>query len=151
MWSRAPLAVAIFVSVSTVPLFAGIDDKPVDMQSIQALEARANLAQPREQCFLYAEVVHQLTELSVRQYGSADATQTTDMLKHIQQMAQKIHLSMAENDKRLKGVELLLAHTAFRLNELLHGSSYEDRELVEKTLSDVNHAQNEALMQVLRK
>ena len=152
MRSRAPLAVAVLLSISAIPLCAaGIDDKPVDMQSIQALQARADQAQPREQCFLYAELVHQMTELSVRQYAAGDVEHATDLLMHIQQMAKKIHLSMADNDKRLKNAEILLSHTAFRLKEMLHGSSFEDRPLVEKTLTDVNQAQSEAMMQVFRK
>jgi hypothetical protein len=57
---------------------------------------------------------------------------------------------MAANDKRLKNAEILLRHTAFRLNEMLHGSSFEDRPLVEETLAQVNHAQSEAMMQVFR-
>ena len=66
-------------------------------------------------------------------------------------MAHKIHLSMADNDKRLKNAEILLSHTAFRLKEMLHGSSFEDRPLVEKTLTDVNQARNEAMLPVFRK
>lgn len=151
MRSRVPLAVALFVSVSSIPLCAGVDDKPVDMQTIQALQARADQAQPREQCFLYAELVHQMTELSVRQYAAGDVDHATDLLRHIQELAKKIHLSLADNDKRLKNAEILLNHTAFRLNEMLHGSSFEDRPLVEKTLTDVNQAQNEAMMQVFHK
>jgi hypothetical protein len=152
MRSKVPLAVAVLLTVSTIPLCAaGVDDKPVDMQSIQALETRANQAQPREQCFLYAEVVHQMTELSVRQYAAGDVANATSMLKRIQALAQKIHLSVGGNDKRMKNAEILLRHTAFRLNEMLHGSSFEDRPVVEETLSDVNQAQNEAMMEVFRK
>ncbi len=151
MRSKIPLAVAVLFSVITVPVCAaGIDDKPVNIEGIQALEARAIAAQPREQCFLYAEIVHQMTELSLRQYAAGDVDHATDMLKHVQQMAKKVHLAMAANDKRLKNAEILLNHTAFRLNEMLHGSSYEDRPLVEATLSEINHAQSEAMMQVFR-
>jgi hypothetical protein len=152
MHSKATLTVAVFLIVSTIPLSAaGIDDKPMDMQTIQALQIRAEQAQPREQCFLYAELVHQMTELSVKQYAAGDVEHATGLLKLIQQMAQKIHLSMAVNDKRVKNAEILLNHTAFRLNGMLHGSSFEDRPLVEETLTDVNQAQNEAMMQVFRK
>jgi hypothetical protein len=152
MRSKVHLAVAVLLSVTTVRVCAaGIDDKPMDMQSIQALEARAGAAQPREQCFLYAELVHQMTELSLRQYAAGDVENASSMLKHVQQIAHKIHLSMADNDKRLKNAEILLSHTAFRLKEMLHGSSFEDRPLVEETLTDVNQAQNEAMMQVFRK
>jgi hypothetical protein len=152
MQSNVSLVVAVFLSVFTIPLRAAeSDNRLVDIQTIQALEARADQAQPREQCFLYAELVHQMTELSVKQYAAGDVEQATSMLQHVQQMARKIHLSMADNDKRLKNAEILLSHTAFRLKEMLHGSSFEDRPLVEKTLTDINQAQNEAMMQVFRK
>ncbi len=152
MRSRVRLAVAVLLAAATgSACAAGIDDKPMDMQTIQALEARADQAQPREQCFLYAEVVHQMTELSLRQYAAGDVENANSMLKQIQQFAHKIHLSMADNDKRMKNAEILLRHTAFRLSEMLHGSSFEDRPLVEETLTDVNQAQNEAMMQVFRK
>jgi hypothetical protein len=152
MHSKATLTVAVFLFVSAMPLCAaGIDDKPMDMQTIQALEIRAEQAQPREQCFLYAEIVHQMTEVSVRQYAAGDVEHATGLLKLVQQMAKKIHLSMADNDKRVKNAEILLNHTAFRLNGMLHGSSFEDRPLVEEALTEVNLAQNEAMMQVFRK
>jgi len=127
------------------------DNKPPDLDAIAALEARANQAQPREQTFLYAELVQQMTELSIQQYAAGDGEKATNLLKRIQQIAQKIHLSLTENDKRLKNAEMLLSHTAFRLSEMLHSSSIEDRPLVEQTLSQVTQAQNDTLMQVFRK
>lgn len=146
------IASSLLVALAALPVSAGgIDEKAFDMQSIQALETRASQAQPREQCFLYAQLVHQMTEFSLRRYSSGDVAIATDMLKHIRLMAQKIHLSMAGNDRRMKDAELLLSHTAFRLNEMLHDTSFEDRPLVEAALTDVNHAQNDAMMQVFRK
>ncbi|HVU46230.1 MAG TPA: hypothetical protein VHD85_08895 [Terracidiphilus sp.] len=130
---------------------SSLDNKPPDQQMIDALEARASQAQPREQCFLYAEIVHQMTELSLKQYQAGNVDDANSLLKKIQMIAQKIHLTLAGNDKRLKNAEILLRHTAFRLNEMLHASNYQDRPLVEQTLAQVNHAQNEAMMQVFEK
>jgi len=127
------------------------DNKVPDPDSIAALEARANQAEPREQCFLYAQLVQQMTELSIHQYASGDVDKATTLLKHIQQIAQKIHLSLADNDKRLKSAEILLSHTAFRLNEMLHATSFEDRPLVEQTLSQVTQAKDATMMQVFQK
>lgn len=142
----------LVASFTAVPARASsFDSKPPDQQTIDALEARASQAQPREQCFLYAEIVHQMTELSLRQYAAGDVDGANGLLKKIQLVAQKIHLSMANNDKRLKNAEILLNHTAFRLNEMLHASSYEDRPLVQATLAQVNHAQDEAMMAVFQK
>src|SRR5579871_1785856 len=99
----ASLAVAVLLSTPALPAVAsGIDNKSPDMDSILALESRATQAQPKEQCFIYAELVHQATELSVKQYAAGDVGKATDLLKRVQQFAQKIHLSMAQGDKRLK-------------------------------------------------
>ena len=152
MRSKVPLAVAVFLTVTTIPVCAwASDDKTPDQQSIDALAARALQAQPREQCFLYAQLVHKMTELSVRQYAAGDQDKATDLLKNIQTVAKKIHLSMSDDNKRLKDAEILLRQTAFRLNGMLNASSYEDRDLVQQTLAEVNQAQNEAMMSVFRK
>jgi hypothetical protein len=152
MRSGIPFVALVLLTMSVTPARAsGLDDKTFDQQSIDALAARADLASPREQCFLYAQLMHQMTEVSLRQYSSGDSEKASGMLKQIQSLAHKIHLSMAENDKRLKDSEILLRHTAFRLSEMLHNSSYEDRQLVEETLVEVNHAQSETMLQVFRK
>jgi len=130
---------------------SSLDGKIPDQQSIQALEARAVQAQPREQCFLYAELVHQMTEMSLRQYAAGDVEGASGLLKRIQQLAQKIHLSVANKDKRLKNAEILLSHTAFRLNEMLRSSNLEDQSLVKETLAQVNQAQNETMIGVFQR
>lgn len=151
---RSVVLIAALVAVgSTCTLLraASFDQTPPDAQTIAALEARASQAQPREQCFIYAEIVHQMTELSLKEYSAGNVDHATSLLKRIQSFAQKIHLSIAGNDKRMKNTELLLSHTAFRLKEMLHSSSYDDQQLVQETLSQVNQAQNEAMMQVFQK
>jgi len=152
MRSKVPLAVFVFLTVSTIPACAsGFDDKVFDQQSIDALTVRASQAQPREQYFLYAQIVHEMTEVSLRQYAAGDVDKATDLLKQIQKLSHKIHLSVSDDDKRLKNAQILLRHTAFRLTEMLHNSSSEDRPLVQETLAQVNEAQTNAMMQVFRK
>jgi len=151
---RSAVSIAAFVALSLTAIparAASGDNKPPDPDAIAALEARANQAQPREQCFLYAELVQKMTELSIRQYAAGDVDKATSLLKQVQRVAQKIHFSLADNDKRLKNAEILLSHTAFRLTEMLHASSVEDRPLVEQTLADVTQAKNATLMQVFSK
>jgi hypothetical protein len=58
---------------------------------------------------------------------------------------------VGDDNKRLKNAEILLRHTTYRLNEMLHNSSFEDRPLVQETLAQVIQAQNEAMLQVFRK
>lgn len=152
MQSKVALTVVVFVAVSVLPVRAsGFDDKTFDQESINLLQAKILQAQPREQCFLYAELVHQMTEFSLRQYAAGDGEKAAGLLKQVKAFAHKIHLSMSDDNKRLKNSEILLRHTAFRLNEMLHNSSLEDRPLLTETLAEVNQAENEAMMQVFRK
>lgn len=127
------------------------DNTPPTQQSIDALEARADQAQPREQCFLYAQLVQQMTELSIQQYSAGDAAKASGLLKQIQRVTRKIHLSLGENDKRLKNAQLLLSRTAFRLNEMLRASNVEDRPLVLQTLAQVTDVKDATMLQVFHK
>jgi len=147
------VAVLSFLLVSASPrhAFAAIDDKAPDAQSIAALELKANQDGPREQCFLYAELVHQMIEFSSAQYAAGEIDKAADTLKHVNVFAQKIHMAVANDEKRLKNAQILLRHTAFRLTELLHASSIEDKPLVEQTLVQVNQIQTETMLQVFRK
>jgi hypothetical protein len=140
-----------FTALAIPTCAATLDDKIPDQQTMDALEARAGQAQPREQCFLYAELVHDMIEVSLRQYAAGDAEKATGLLKRAQELTHKIHLALSEDNKRLKNAEILLRHTAFRLTELLHTSEFEDRPLVQETLSQVNQAQTEAMMAVFKK
>ena len=152
MRAQISLAVLILLPVIAVPACAYTPDEKVpDQESISALEAKIPQAQPREQCFLYAELIHQMTEFSVRQYAAGNVDKASDLLKQIQELAHRVHLSVADDNKRLKNAEILLRHTAFRLNEMLHSSSFEDRPLVAQTLAQVNQAENEAMLQVFKK
>ena len=130
---------------------AAIDYKQPDAQSIAALQLKVSQAQPKEQCYLYAELVHEMIEFSSAQYAAGELEKASDTLKQVSGLAKKIHLAMSNDEKRLKNAQILLRHTAFRLNELLHASSEEDRPLVQQTLTDLNQVQTETMMQVFRK
>lgn len=152
MRGHVSLAIPLLLLFSAPPLCAySPDEKTADLQSIAALQVRIAQAQPREQCFLYAELMHQMTEFSLRQYAAGNTNQANDLLRQIQAIAHKVHLSVADNDKRLKNAEILLRHTAFRLSEMLHNSNSEDRPLLQETLAQVNQAENEAMLQVFKK
>jgi len=151
MRTVVPIAALLVLSLNVGPAWAAPSDSSLpDQQSIEELETRANQADPREQCFLYAQLVQQMTELSIRQYQAGDGAKAAGLLQRIQQIAKKIHLSVKDDDKRLKNAEIMLSHTAFRLGEMLQGSSIDDRPLVEQTLSQVTDAKNATLMQVFR-
>ena len=96
---------------------------PIQMPSTRSKRAPTRPSRANR-CFLYAELVQQMTELSIRQYAAGDVEKATGLLKHIQQYRAKNPSLPDDNDKRLKNAEMLLSHTAFRLNEMLHASKH---------------------------
>ncbi|MFZ0745899.1 MAG: hypothetical protein WAM85_15930 [Terracidiphilus sp.] len=149
---RVSLAILVLFPAIAIPAGAiSPDQKTPDQDSIAALETKIEQAPVRDQCYLYAELIHQMTEFSLRQYSAGDVQKGNALLQRVQQLAHKLHLSVADNDKRLKNAEIMLRRTAFRLNEMLHASDYENRPLLEATLAQVNQADNEAMMQVFKK
>jgi hypothetical protein len=140
----------LFLSLHCVPAFA-IDERIPDPQTMAALMLRADQAQPKEQCFLYAEIVHQMTELAGQQLNAGDGDHASATLKLVQKYAEKIHMGMAEDGKKLKNAEQLVQHTSYRLSGILNAASYEDRQVLQVTLKQLEQVQTELMMQVFRK
>lgn len=144
--------VVLLIGALSLPVCAAsIDSKIPDQQAINLLEQRASQAQPREQAYLYAELVHEMIEFSARQYAAGDTEQATGLLKRAQLFTHKLHVLIAANDKKLKDAQIILRRTAFRLTEMLHSSDYQDRPVVEQTLAQLNEAQNDAMLAVFQK
>jgi hypothetical protein len=141
---------ALALILPCVRAFA-VDEKIADPQAMAALMAKADQAQPKEQCFLYAELVHQMTELAGQQYSAGDDDHASATLRLIQKYTQKIHAGVAANDKKLKNAEELVRHTSFRLTGILNSASYEDRQALQATLKQLEQVQTELMMQVFKK
>jgi hypothetical protein len=145
-----PIGLLLFIALLLPPLShaSGPDNKTLDPVALSALAAKASLASPRDQCFLYAELVHQMTELAGRQLSHGEDASAT--LRSVREYTQKIHLGEAKDNKRLKNAQILMEHTAFRLNEYLHSAALDDRPVLQSTLQNLNQVQNELMMQVFR-
>ncbi|MGC1293443.1 MAG: hypothetical protein WA869_00255 [Alloacidobacterium sp.] len=95
--------------------------------ALATLQAKADQAQPRDRCFLYAELIRRMTELAGQQLNSGDSEHAVETLKLVQRYAEKIDTGVADDSKKLKGAELLMQGTSFRLKHILREASYEDR------------------------
>ena len=127
---------------------ASTDDVLMDANALNQLELRAATAQPKEQCFLYAELVHQLTEAAGRQLTDGKTEEVSATLKHIDALAAKIHVTLAHDTKRLKNAEMLLHHVSRRLFDMAHVAPSESRETLQSTLKRLDVVQSELLTQV---
>lgn len=143
-----PLPV-LFLLCSPAHAYSG-NETILDAQAISQLELRAQQANPRDQCFLYTELVHTLTEVAGKQMLNGDIEQASATLKKVSQYAQLIHIDLADNTKRLKNAEELMHHTTYRLNEYLRQASYEDRATLQATLKQLDQVHDELLAQVFK-
>jgi hypothetical protein len=125
-----------------------LDDSPT---ALATLQAKADQAQPRDRCLLYAELVSQMTDLAGQQFNSGDSGQASETLKLVRRYAEKIHMGVADDSKKLRDAELLMQRTSFRLKGMLNKVSYEDRPALEETLKQLNQIQTQLMMQVFKK
>jgi hypothetical protein len=146
--------VATVVVISTLSLTCGYASSAVlddSSTALATLQAKADQALPRDRCFLYAELVSQMTDLAGQQFNSGDSGQASETLRLVQRYAEKIHMGVADDSKKLRDAELLMRRTSFRLKGILSGASYEDRPALEATLKQLNQVQAQLMMQVFKK
>jgi len=142
--------VLLFLFFLCIPLCAAGIDKSVvlDEQALNQLEQRAQQANPREQCFLYTELVSAMTDVAGKEMLNGDPDRASAMFKKIQRYAELIQMNLARDTKRLKNAEMLMHRTTYRLNEYLHKASSEDRPTLQAALKQLNQVQNDLLTQV---
>ena len=138
----------LFLTLCTPVHAANFDEALPDATALTQLELRAQQANPRDQCYLYVELVHTMTEMAVKQIANGDDDSAAATLKQISRYAQLIQSNLARNTKRLKNAEMLLDHTTVRLAQALHLTSDEDRTTAQATLKQLNLVQNQLLDQV---
>jgi hypothetical protein len=129
----------------------GADDRIPDAREIAVLQAKAAVASPSEQPWLYAQLVHSMTELATAQYQAGDRNLASQSLKSAQSYAGKIQMNLLHDAKKLKNAEILIRHTGFRLRELLTGASLDDRPTLEATISQLNDVQSQMMLQVFHR
>lgn len=134
--SLAALALATLFSVSA---HASSPDNGLlpDAAGMAILEQRAASAAPREQCILYAELLHNLTELAGQQMTKGEDEAATSTFQHIDAVANKLEKVSARDAKRLKNAELLLERISHRVSDMAKAASGEERTLVQATLHHV--------------
>jgi hypothetical protein len=146
---RCSLLLAL-LTYSLPALTSSSDENIPDAQTLAQLELRAQQASPRDQCYLYTELVHTMTELAGRQMLNGDVDQAAATLKKVDQYAKLIHTSLADKAKRLKNAEMLMERTTYRLGEYVHKASAEDRDTLNATLKQLNQVHDELLAEVMK-
>jgi hypothetical protein len=148
---RIVAVVAAVVLPASLAWGHGMDDRVPDAREVADLQAKAAVASPNEQPYIYAELVHSMTEIATAQFQAGDQQQASVSLKAAQSYAGKIQMSLLRDAKKLKNAEILIRHTAFRLKELMTGASLDDRPTLEATIQQLNQVQSDMMTQLFRR
>jgi hypothetical protein len=135
----------------TTPAARAAADEAIPPPEILAqLELRASQANPREQCFLYTELVHTMTAKAGKEISDGEIEQAAVTLKKVNLYAHLIHINLARDTKRLKNAEMLMHNTTYRLAQYMHLVSGEDKATVQDTLKQLDQVNDEILTQVFK-
>ena len=143
------LASALTLAIPAHASAADKDSNPTP-QALADLEQRADRAKPREQAFLYTELVHEMTEQAGRQISNGETEQAAATLKQVNRYAHLIHLNLAHDTKQLKNAEMLMRSTTYRLGQFLHLVNGDDQKTVQDTLAQLDQVNEELLTQVFQ-
>jgi hypothetical protein len=152
-----PFRVSLIVALTSLlplamPAHAAV--KPQDAIESPAMlaqmQSEADGARPREQIFLYTQLVHVLSEIAGRELADGETEKAAAMLAQVQHYADLIHLGLTRDTKRLRDAEMLMHTTTHHLGEYLHLVSSEDKVTLQATLTRLNQVNDELLSQVFQ-
>ncbi len=112
------------------------------------LRDKADRASLRDQCFLYAEVVHTMTEIASHQLLAGEPGDAAATLASVERYTGLLDAALARDTKKVKDAEILMRQTAFRLKASLNGASLEDRPAVEHTIEQLDQVESKLMKQV---
>ena len=142
------LLLAIAAAVVMPSAHAITTAEVLDAATLASLEARAEHAQPNEQAFLFTELIHDYVEVAGKQVAAGEMDEATASLQRVQTYADRIHNGLGKSTKRVKNAEMLMHLATYKLTELMHIISAEDKALIQTTLKQLDKLHDELLQQV---
>jgi hypothetical protein len=148
-WRVTAAVVAFVLSLGCIHVAASTPI--ISQRTLASLQAKADQAQPRDRCFLYAMLVNQMTNLAGQQLDSDDPGQASETLKLVQRYAENIRTGVTGDSRKVKEAELLMRRSSFQLKIILRESSFEDQLALKTTLKELNQVQEQLMIQVFKK
>jgi hypothetical protein len=124
---------------------SGPDETPWDLVALVQLEHKADVAEAKDQCYLYTELLHGLTELAGRQMAAGQPEDAVFTVRQVDQVAVKLRAAAAKDPKRLKNAEQLLEHTTHRLGDMVRVAGAQEQAAMQVTLQHLNSVHDSLL------
>lgn len=138
---RARYVAAVLGMVALAgPAWASRPNEAVlDATALTQLEQRAASADPREQCFLYTEILHALIENAGREMAAGQDDELTATLRQIDGVMARVEKASARDARRLKNAEQLIEHTQQRLSDMTRVATSEEHAAMQAALAHMDH------------
>ncbi len=146
-------AALLALTLTLVPasaVYALADGEP-DTQALTMLQGKVERASLRDQCFLYVQLMHGMTELASHQLAAGQVGEAAATLASVEHYAGLVDTGLARDTKKVKDAEILMRQTALRLKSTLSAAAVEDRPVVEHTLQQLDKLESKLMTQVFDK
>lgn len=131
------------------PAVAAVPVEPaLDAGALASMEQRAALAEPKERCFLYTELLHSWTELAGKAMNEGNDLAAATAIAHADEDVAKLKVALNQDSKRLKNAELILEHTAHRLADMVRVASLDQHDTMQAVLKHLNNVHDALLAQI---
>jgi hypothetical protein len=128
------LCVVVITTIPRTAFASSPDETVLDAAALTQMELRADHALVRDQCYLYTELLHGLTELAGRQMEAGQDEAAAATMVQVDSVASKLEVATGKDAKRLKNAEQLLEHTTRRLSDMVRVASEEQRAVMQTAL-----------------
>ncbi len=150
--SRLPYLFTLFVLLCALTPRPANASSPseagLDAVALSTMETKAAVAEPRERCFLYTELLHEWTELAGRNLAAGDDSAAALAMQHADSNAAKLKEAISRDSKRLKNAELLLEHSVHRLNDMVRVATMDQHDAMQAVLRHVSSVHDDLLAAV---
>ena len=129
---------------------ASAPETALNAAALIQMEVQADRAKPREQCYLYTQLVNALTAAAARQVAAGEDEDAGKTVGRIGEVSAKLQRATARDAKKLKAAEKMLSESARKLKELSRVASGGERDEMRATLVKLDAAHNKILDLVFR-
>jgi len=129
---------------------ASAPNTALDAAALFQMEVQADRAKPREQCYLYTQLVDALIVTAAGQVAAGEDEDASKTVGRIGEVSAKLQRATARDAKKLKAAEKMLSESARKLKELSRVASGGERDEMRATLAKLDAAHNKILDLVFR-
>ena len=129
---------------------ASASNTALDAAALIQMETQADRAKPREQCYLYTQLVDALMVTAAEQVAAGEDEDASKTVGRIGEVSAKLQRATARDAKKLKAAEKMLSESARKLKELSRVASGGERDEMRATLVKLDAAHNKILDLVFR-